>query len=297
MTVPMAFSEARTRPSAGPWGPRGQPAAVSITFDNLGEAMDLSLGTWPKHEPTGRHYSAVDVLPRILDLLEHEGVHSTYFVEGWSADVYPDAVRALHDAGHEIGCHGWRHEHWTDLADRETEATLVSRAVATIRGHGVELQGFRPPGGGLNDWTAAVLRGHELKYVSPAGRRVAATGALVALPFRWKAIDAYYFFEAFAPLRAGYGDPEDRLPPGRFVACVQQVLDEIVATGGYVSLVFHPFLQADEAHFAAMQQIIAMVARRSDLWCATCAEHADWVLSHPELLAPDAELETPSWRS
>lgn len=290
----MASSQARAR--GGRWGPRGQAAAVSVTFDNLGEAMDLSLGRWPRDAPTGCHYSAVDVIPRILDLLEHEGVHSTYFVEGWSADVYPDTIRALHSAGHEIGCHGWRHEHWTDVPSRETEDRLVARAVEAIRGHGVEVHGFRPPGGELNDWTAAVLREHDLKYVSPGGRRVAAIGGLVALPFRWQAIDAYYFFDAFAPLRASRGDPEGTLPPSRFIAGVQQVLDEIVAAEGYVSLLFHPFLQADEAHFEAMQQIIETVARHVDIWCATCAEHADWVLRHPELLAPDPELETTSWR-
>lgn len=155
---------------------------------------------------------------------------------------------------------------------------------------------FRPPGGELNDWTAAVLREHGFEYVSPGGRRVAASGGLVALPFRWKAIDAYYFFDAFAPLRASCGDPEDTLAPSRFIAGVRQVLDEIVATAGYVSLLFHPFLHADEAHFGAMRQIIETVARRADIWCATCAEHADWVLRHPELLAADPELETTSWR-
>lgn len=294
--MPTTSSVAPTRASGGRWGPRGQAAAVSVTFDNLGEAMDISLGRWPKDQPAGRHYSAVEVLPRILDLLHREDVHSTYFVEGWSAGVYPDAIRALHEAGHEIGCHGWRHEHWTDLPSRDTEATLVSQAVETIRGHGVNVQGFRPPGGELNDWSAAVLREYGFEYVSPAGRRVAAIGDLVALPFRWRAIDAYYLFDAFAPMRSGCGDSEDTLPPSRFIAGVHQVLDEIVATEGYVSLLFHPFLQADEEHFGAMQQIIQTVARRTDIWCATCAEHAEWVLRHPDLLAPDPGLETTSWR-
>src|SRR5215210_7251904 len=31
------------------WGPDGRTAAVSVTFDNLGEAMELSRGTWPPH--------------------------------------------------------------------------------------------------------------------------------------------------------------------------------------------------------------------------------------------------------
>ncbi|MCA1682691.1 MAG: polysaccharide deacetylase family protein, partial [Actinobacteria bacterium] len=287
---------AGARASEGRWGPQARSAAVSITFDNLGEAMDLALGTWPEDQPLGRHHSVTRVLPRILSLLDGEGLRSTYFVEGWSAAMYPDAIRRLHDAGHEIGCHGWRHERWSQIASRDMEATLISRAVAAIGGHGIQLRGFRPPGGELSDWSAEVLRQQGFAYVSPAARRLATIGGLVALPFRWKAIDAYYLYDAFASLRAAYGDPEHALPPRRLVDGVEQVLDEIVSAGGYVSLLFHPFLHADGGHFTAMEQIIAAVAKRDDVWCATCAEHVDWVLRHPELLAADPELENVSWQ-
>ena len=36
-----------------PWGPSGCVAAVSITFDNLGEAVELERGTWPETMPLG----------------------------------------------------------------------------------------------------------------------------------------------------------------------------------------------------------------------------------------------------
>jgi hypothetical protein len=46
------------------WGPGAQRAAVSVTFDNLGEPADLERGLWPEREPLGRHFSVKRMLPR-----------------------------------------------------------------------------------------------------------------------------------------------------------------------------------------------------------------------------------------
>jgi peptidoglycan/xylan/chitin deacetylase (PgdA/CDA1 family) len=278
------------------WGPAGRAAAVSITFDNLGEAMELSLGSWPDEIPVGRHYSVVDVLPRVLDLLRRVDVRATYFVEGWSAGVYPDAVRALQEGRHEVGCHGWRHEHWPGLEGRTVEADLIARAAAALRERAVDLRGFRPPGGAMTGSTAELLRNEGFRYVSPPGARPLSIGGLLVLPFRWTVVDAYYFFDKFAALRRRCGDTDDVLPPEVLVQRVEQVIDEIVATGGYASLLFHPFLLADEDRFAAMEDIITSVAARSDIWCAPCGEHAEWASLHPEVLDQDAEVEHLSWR-
>lgn len=46
---------------------------------------------------------------RLLDLLEARGVRGTFFVLGWIGEHFPDVVRAIADAGHEIGCHSYWH--------------------------------------------------------------------------------------------------------------------------------------------------------------------------------------------
>ncbi len=285
-------------PSAprGGWGPAGKRAAVSITFDNLGEAMDLSIGAWPAGAPIGRHYSVTEVLPRILDLLHAQDVRCTYFSEGWSAAVYPDAIRRLRDGGHEVASHGWRHEHWADVSSPEVEATLITRSMVALRTHGIEARGFRPPGGLVTPWTAAVLRDRGFTYVSPAGRRPGWLDGLVALPFRWTATDAYYFLDAFAPLRRVLGDPADALPPDRFVAGVQRALDESLANGAYLSLLCHPFVASEPRRFEAVATIVEMVARHADVWCAPCEAHAAWALEHQELLWADPGLDERSWQ-
>jgi hypothetical protein len=60
------------------WEPDAQRAAVSVTFDNLGEAADLERGLWPEREPLGRHFSVKRVLPRILGILEELGLQATF---------------------------------------------------------------------------------------------------------------------------------------------------------------------------------------------------------------------------
>lgn len=46
---------------------------------------------------------------RLLDLLAENGVRATFFILGWVAERQPDLVRAIHAAGHEIGCHSYAH--------------------------------------------------------------------------------------------------------------------------------------------------------------------------------------------
>jgi len=282
-------------PATG-WGPDGRRAAVSLTFDNLGEAMEVAIGAWPQDAPVGRHYSVTEVLPKVLDLLDAQGVRCTYFAEGWSADVYPEALRALTERGHEVAYHGWRHEHWVGITDRDVERDLVARGVASMREMGIELRGFRPPGGVLTPWTLEILREHGFTYVSPAGQQAGIVDGLVALPFRWTAIDAYYLFDAFAPLRRELGDSEAPLSPDRMVTGFEDAIQDVVAAGGAVSLLFHPFLQRQPDHFEAMARIIEAVVGNADLWCAPCVEHANWALADRDRLPGTPQLDERSWQ-
>jgi polysaccharide deacetylase family protein (PEP-CTERM system associated) len=46
---------------------------------------------------------------RLLDILTENDVRATFFILGWVAERQPDLVRAIHAAGHEIGCHSYAH--------------------------------------------------------------------------------------------------------------------------------------------------------------------------------------------
>ena len=181
-------------------------ATVSVTFDNLGEAAELERGTWPEGRPLGEHFTVRECLPELLGLLAREDLRATFFLEGLNGELYPDAVAGLRAAGHEVACHGWRHEPWHGVSD---ERGRLERARDALGGP----IGFRPPGGRLNPETPALLSGLGYRYCSPAGSRAGRLGGLAVLPFRWELIDAYFYLPHFGPLRERNGDPEAPMEP------------------------------------------------------------------------------------
>lgn len=105
-------------------------------------------------------------VPRILDFLSARGLSITFFVVGQDAALEKNrsALRALADAGHEIGSHSFNHEPWLHLyseqdLDRELELAEQHIEAAT----GVRPVGFRGPGFSLSGLTLRVLarRGYE----------------------------------------------------------------------------------------------------------------------------------------
>ena len=63
-----------------------------------------------RFEDWARYESRVERNTRvILDLLAVADVKATFFVLGWVAERHPDVVKAIHDEGHEVASHGYRH--------------------------------------------------------------------------------------------------------------------------------------------------------------------------------------------
>jgi peptidoglycan/xylan/chitin deacetylase (PgdA/CDA1 family) len=233
---------------------------VSLTFDNLGEVADLERGQWPADAPLGRHASVTRTLPRILSLLASVDLRATFFVEGLNAELYPDALREIDAAGHEVALHGWQHERWADL-DPAAERESLERGVSALDALGLRPVGFRPPGGELTEASLGLLREYGFEYCSPVGTEVEMRDGLVVLPFRWELIDAFHYLPHFASLRG----TDEVLPPSRLRAALESALDG----DGFVALLFHPFLLEDEERFALLRWAVERV--RSSAPCRDVA--------------------------
>ncbi len=124
-----------------PSWPNGGKVAVTLSFDFDNETLSLRNGdTSPSRLSTGE-YGSRSALPRVLDLLERYDIPATFFVPGVAAKLYPDDVKRIAEAGHELGIHGWIHE-WTASLERDDERMLMERSLATLE----ELSGRRPVG-------------------------------------------------------------------------------------------------------------------------------------------------------
>ena len=246
---------------------------VSITFDNLGEASELERGTWPEDQPLGEHFSVRESLPQLLGMLAAEDVRATFFVEGLNGELYPDALAGLAAAGHEVACHGWRHEDWAEL-DRGRERELLARSHAALGAP----TGFRPPGGRLTAGSAELLSELGFGYCSPAGSQAGRLEGVAVLPFRWRLIDAYYYVPHFGELRRRNGDPEEPMTPAALRDAVLGALDAHVRGDGHLVLLFHAFLlSVGPDAVTALDELLSRVgelARAGDLRCLRMDEAA-----------------------
>lgn len=46
----------------------------------------------------------------LLDMFDSKDIKATFFVLGWVAERRPEIVRAIHERGHEVACHGFSHQ-------------------------------------------------------------------------------------------------------------------------------------------------------------------------------------------
>lgn len=287
------FPHTDDEPWRTPWEP-GSRAAVSVTFDNLGEAAEVDLGLWPPEKPLGEHESVTRALPPMLDLLAECDLRATFFVEAWNALLYPAALEAIAARGHEVASHGWRHENWAAL-ERAEEAETLRRCIDVMRKVDIDVAGFRPPGGVLTRDSLTLLRDEGLAYCSPLGARSALVGEVAVAPFGWEAVDAYYYYDLFAELRASRGDPGEPLPPERFASAVSALVASAAVAGEHLVVVLHPFLEHEEERQHVLRGVLRAIAE-ADVWCATCADVASAMRANPAPFGRDPGLEQESWQ-
>ena len=92
-----------------------------------------------------------DYTDKLLSVMESEKVRCTFFTVEFWAEKYPEYLKKICAAGHEIGTHSATHPKMSKLGSAAIDAELRTsvNAIESVTGKKVEL--FRPPFGDYND--------------------------------------------------------------------------------------------------------------------------------------------------
>ena len=76
-----------------------------------------------------------------LKLFKDNDITTTWFIPGHSIETFPDQMKAVAEAGHEVGIHGYSHENPISMTP-EQEAAVLDKSIELI----TELTGKKPTG-------------------------------------------------------------------------------------------------------------------------------------------------------
>ena len=95
---------------------------------------------------------------QLIDTLAKYGVKATFFVVGEWVDKYPESVKALFDAGHEVMSHSNTHAHFNKLSPQEIVEDLNACGDKIEKVTGVRPTLFRCPYGEYDDHVINAVR-------------------------------------------------------------------------------------------------------------------------------------------
>lgn len=278
--------------------PYGKRAAACFTFDV--DAESALLGASPGSASrmsamTHQAYGPLVGVPRILETLARHDVRSTFFVPGYTALRYPDVIRAVVDAGHEVAHHGYLHEAMAGLSPQQ-EAAILDRGIEALQKvTGAVPSGFRAPMWELNWHSPQLLAQRGFGYDSslmdadvPYELAVDGGATLVEIPVQW-ALDDWEQY-CYIPDFSGSGLIES---PRKVAELWRLEFDGLRATGGCFVLTNHPFLTGRPSRAAVLDELIGYVRSHEDVWIASMDEIAAHVrslgLSPRSLTRPDPD--------
>lgn len=212
--------------------------------------------------------------PRLLALMKKYRIKSSWFVPGHTIETFPDAVKAVVKAGHEIGHHGWKHVSPSAYSRTQEEAELMRGNTAIERISGKYARGYRSPSWDLSAHSVDLFLQHGFTYDSsmtgddytpyyarqgdvielehPA--RLGRATPLVEMPISWSTDDAPHF----EFMRAGTAIRPGLMNAGRVLEnWVNDFLYMRKAVKwGVLTFTCHPFISGRGHRIMMLEQLI-----------------------------------------
>jgi peptidoglycan/xylan/chitin deacetylase (PgdA/CDA1 family) len=120
------------------------------SYGGADSPSDIQRGVWAGEVGT----------PRLLKLFQKYDLRTSWFIPGHSLESFPDQVRMVADAGHEIGAHGYLHENPVSMTAAQEEEVLAHSVELVEQFSGRTPRGYVAPWWEMSAVTAELL----LKY-------------------------------------------------------------------------------------------------------------------------------------
>jgi peptidoglycan-N-acetylglucosamine deacetylase len=101
---------------------------------------------------------------RLLELFSRWGIKTSWFVPGHSIETFPEQMKRVAAAGHELGVHGYSHENPIALTPDQEEAILIKCIGLIEQLTGSKPRGYVAPWWELSSATAGLLLKHGFLY-------------------------------------------------------------------------------------------------------------------------------------
>jgi peptidoglycan-N-acetylglucosamine deacetylase len=102
--------------------------------------------------------------PRLLELFRRHGIRTSWAIPGHSIETFPDQVKMIVDAGHEIGAHGYSHENPMLMTPRQEEDVLARSVKLIAQVSGRPPRGYTAPWAELSETTTRLLAEYGFTY-------------------------------------------------------------------------------------------------------------------------------------
>jgi peptidoglycan/xylan/chitin deacetylase (PgdA/CDA1 family) len=256
------------------WPNRGK-VAVWLSFDTDTEAPLLRDGTTSPTSLSAAAFGAESGMPRILTMLDKYQVPSTFFVTGVDAMLHPEMVSAIMKSGrHEIGVHGWIHETPTRLPAEEEERLLDQAIEYLTKVTGKKPVGYRAPSWAFSASTLDLILKKGFLYDSSLQaldepyevRSRGKNTGLVELAIDWTLTETPFL-----------GQNGRMAVPELLYKLYRDEFDGAYKEGTLFVLTLHPYLSGHRAPMKHLEEFVAYMKSKPDVWFATGAEIANYV--------------------
>lgn len=219
---------------------------------------------------------------RLMDFMDEFGIKCSCSTNGRAAELYPEAVRALAQEGHELVGHGWENDIRPDASGVRDEIVQVTEAIE--RNSGQRPVGWVGPGsaGSAEVFQILAENGYvwngdlgndDLPYVMDTGK-----GLLVEMP------RINLFHNDLATWLMSKGSPE--IIWEMFRNTFDQLYREALrGAPKAIEITLHAHIAGRPTLIPTIRKCVEYARQHGDIWFPKKREVADWTLSLHEQAA------------